>query len=617
MRLTVSAFFAAVVLVSGVLARAQSVELEPSGFEDRAAAYHAFMLGRLLQGGGNLDAAVAAYLQAAELDPSASGIWSELAELYARQNRSDEAISAGNTALNRNPDNRDAHRILGLVYAARASSQNDPVQTDVEQAIDHLEQARNPGFPDAGLYLTLGRLYITSGQAESAIEVLTEVLEAEPQFTEALVILAAAHETRQEWAAAAAAYERAVLLSPRRARYRRRLAGSLINAGEPDRALGVLRDLVELRSDDTEAWFQLAELELQRNNHDSAEMAARRVIELEPTGLRGPFVLSRVQGAMGQYRAMADTLVLLVGKVRDGGDSLPQLAGLLQSLSVAYHRLGDFEGAIDALTEANELVPANFRLQVQLAQTYLDAERFDEAAGVLARAREARPDSLALVRLEAQALLARGSANDAIALLERALPDHIDEPIAHVALAGVYSDNGRVDQAVRVLEEAEARFPDSTLIVFQLGALFEQAQRFAEAEQAFRRVLDANPDDAQTLNYLGYMLAERGERLDESVLLIQRALELDPQNGSYLDSLGWAYFKNDELELAEAPLRRASDQLQSNSVVQDHMGDLLFRLGRYSEAISAWERALAGDGNGLDLLEVETKIQEARTRLNR
>ena len=199
--------------------------------------------------------------------------------------------------------------------------------------------------------------------------------------------------------------------------------------------------------------------------------------------------------------------------------------------------------------------------------------------------------------------------------VEDARIQHADRPIAHVALAGVYSDNDRVDDAVQVLTEAEQRFPDSRLITFQLGAVFERVRRYTEAEQAFRRVLDRNPEDAPALNYLGYMLAELGERLDESVLLIQRALELDPKNGSYLDSLGWAYFKQDRLELAESPLREASDQLQSNSVVQDHMGDLLFRLERYEEAISAWDRALAGDGDGLDLSTVEAKIRDARTRL--
>ncbi len=55
------------------------------------------------------------------------------------------------------------------------------------------------------------------------------------------------------------------------------------------------------------------------------------------------------------------------------------------------------------------------------------------------------------------------------------------------------------------------------------------------------------------------MLAERGERLDESVELIKRALKFEPDNGSYLDSLGWAYFKGGKLDLAEEHLKRAAD----------------------------------------------------------
>ena len=113
------------------------------------------------------------------------------------------------------------------------------------------------------------------------------------------------------------------------------------------------------------------------------------------------------------------------------------------------------------------------------------------------------------------------------------------------------------------------------------------------------------------------MLAERGERLDESVDLIQRALVLDPNNGSYLDSLGWAYLKQNRLELAEPALRQAGEQLRRNSVVQDHLGDLLFRLERYAEATSAWERALAGDRDGVDLSVIEDKLRDARDRLSR
>ena len=113
-------------------------------------------------------------------------------------------------------------------------------------------------------------------------------------------------------------------------------------------------------------------------------------------------------------------------------------------------------------------------------------------------------------------------------------------------------------------------------------------------------MLARDPENAAALNYLGYMLAERGERLDESVGYLKKALQIEPENGSYLDSLGWAYFKADKLDLADDNLKRAADQLKTNSVIQDHYGDVLFKLGRYDEAIAAWTRALAGDGDSID-----------------
>src|SRR6202011_1719818 len=114
------------------------------------------------------------------------------------------------------------------------------------------------------------------------------------------------------------------------------------------------------------------------------------------------------------------------------------------------------------------------------------------------------------------------------------------------------------------------------------------------------------------LNYLGYMLAERGERLDESVRVLKRALELEPENGSFLDSLGWAYYKADKLDLAEANLKRAADQLRTNSVIQDHYGDVLLKLGRFDDAIAAFTRALNGDGDSIDKGEIEKKVRAAK-----
>jgi tetratricopeptide (TPR) repeat protein len=113
------------------------------------------------------------------------------------------------------------------------------------------------------------------------------------------------------------------------------------------------------------------------------------------------------------------------------------------------------------------------------------------------------------------------------------------------------------------------------------------------------------------------MLAERGERLDEAVALIERALALDPGNGSYLDSLGWAYFKLRRYEDARSHLAQAASQLPTNSVVHDHLGDALAALGRHADAIGAWQRALAGDREAIDPAGIVTKIAHAKEQASR
>jgi len=128
----------------------------------------------------------------------------------------------------------------------------------------------------------------------------------------------------------------------------------------------------------------------------------------------------------------------------------------------------------------------------------------------------------------------------------------------------------------------------------------------------FRDLIARDPLDAGALNYLGYMLAERGTSLDDAVAFIQRALEIDPDNPSFLDSLGWAYMQQGKLDLADAPLTTAAAKLPKNSVIQDHLGDLRQKQNRQAEAVAAWQKALAGDGDALDRARVQKKIDAAK-----
>lgn len=101
-----------------------------------------------------------------------------------------------------------------------------------------------------------------------------------------------------------------------------------------------------------------------------------------------------------------------------------------------------------------------------------------------------------------------------------------------------------------------------------------------------------SPRNPIALNNLGYFLIERNERLDEAVKLVQQAIEIDPENPSYLDSLGWGYFKTGKLDLAEQNLKKALKIDPFSATMLDHLGDVYQKQGNIELAKQFWQRAL-------------------------
>ncbi len=144
--------------------------------------------------------------------------------------------------------------------------------------------------------------------------------------------------------------------------------------------------------------------------------------------------------------------------------------------------------------------------------------------------------------------------------------------------------------------------------------MLEREKRHNEAEAIFRQALLIEPDSAPILNYLGYMNADRGVKLEEALALIQKAVELDPASGAYKDSLGWALYRLNRTAPAEEAVRQALEKDGDNAVILDHLGDIVSKRGRVVEALRCWQRALKGedDEGELDRSRVEAKIRDAQ-----
>jgi tetratricopeptide (TPR) repeat protein len=367
-----------------------------------------------------------------------------------------------------------------------------------------------------------------------------------------------------------------------------RWATALLSVGDTpavDKARVVLKDVAVANPSHVRGLYLLVQAERTLANSAGAEATARKLIAASPNSVWGQYALAQVFSDRRDYRSVIATLQPIVAgwaSRKDNG----------QGLNVV-------------------------RLHEQLGLAYQGLEQHDKAVEQFAQARQIAPGDIRVARLEALALREMGQMERGVTLLERVLKQDDKQPAAYLALAELYLEAGRLPQALTVLDRAAAALPGDTAVPYGVGNLLESQKHYAEAERVFKRLLATDPSHVQALNSLGYMLAERGERLEESVEYIKRALEIEPNNPAIIDSLGWAYFKLNQLELAEIHLRKAAAGLVTNSVIQDHLGDTLFKLGNFDEAARAWERALAGDGDSIERATIERKIKSAREKIRK
>jgi tetratricopeptide (TPR) repeat protein len=492
---------------------------QPAPVSPPAQAYFEFLLARRLESQGDTAGALAALKRAQGHDPKSAEILAELAGFHARQNEGSEAIDAAERALKIDPNNLEAHRMLGLVFAALSEAGGTPVPGRTQQqmrssAIEHLTKILDtPAVAtDLNLQLTLARLLLRSGRAERAVPVLENIVSQAPFAAEPYAMLGEARLSLGRIDGAIEAYEMAAEINPRN--------------------YAVLGDLYEKQG----RWADAA------RSYEQA-LANPRAVTRE---LRMRYFMALLNSADKANAAKARD------GLRDYLLTTPQDVRGLLLLSRAQLELGDFTNAEETARRLLAFDPTNERATHALADT-------------LAARREYRK-VVDLLTPFVQDLDGRSKGYESDAALLLSLLGH-----AHLELK-------EYDRAVSVLMTAVKRDPLS----------------------------------APALNSLGYMLAERGERLPEAVGFIERALKVDPDNPSYLDSLGWALHKQGKTDEAEPHLRRAADALPTQSVIQDHYGDVLVKRGKIPEAIGAWERALAGDGTDIDRPVIEKKIKDAK-----
>jgi tetratricopeptide (TPR) repeat protein len=616
--------------------------------------------------------AIDEYKIALSADPDSPLLNDGLADLYFRiPGRVHDAEITAKALLNKSPNDLDAHKLLGRIYlrelgdASNAPSSSSSTlldqaiaeyvkivslePKDVEDrmvlgqlyTVKHQSQKAEEQFktaqalePDSEeVVLNLARLYAESGDVARSAHVIEAVPE-EDRSSKMEFALGAAYDQLKRPKDAIAAYQRAADLEPEDVDTLRALAQALSNDDQLDAALKQYKDISEADPDDVATLVHICEIQQKQGNYDDALATIRKARKKDPENLEAGYNEGRLLDHLGRFDEAAQDFEKMVeltshangaytpDEKNNRGIFLERLANVYHEQNKTDQAIATYEKMIDL---GGDMALGGYQGEVE---TYHDAMQYDKAVAVARKAVDARPKERAPKLVLAEALVDDGKADEALTLAKGLLDESPEDRRTWIEISEIDKRMHRWKDAEDALNKAgtlTTEKSDQTYLLFLRGALAERQKHFEPAEQYFRQVLDQAPSPelkATTLNYLGYMFADRSIRLPEALKMIKQALDLDPANGAYLDSLGWVYFKLGQYELAEDNLRKAVERDQTDPTVHDHLGDLYEKTGRIRLAAAQWElsiseyaKSTSADVDPGDVTKVQHKLESARVRL--
>jgi len=368
-------------------------------------------------------------------------------------------------------------------------------------------------------------------------------------------------------------------------------------AGDKPRALQEARAALDAQPD-SEAAAMLALQMGVETEPDQSVARARAFIATHAESRNLRVLLARALASLKDYDGARDELQALA---RANPEDF-EILYMQGALAYQSQRPSDADGYLKQYLEVHEQRTAKgaaplpeadnaLFLRVQIAE---DQQRYDDAFDLLAKVDD--PDAALPARLRQAVLRGKqGRVDDARGILHLIDPRDVREG-SQVALteAQILRNAGDRDEAVKVLEAANQRYPDAPDLMYDLAMLYEQQNRIDDMESRLRRIIAIKPDHAHAYNALGYSLADRNVRLPEAKRPIERAMNLAPDDPFIVDSMGWVHYRMGDNAKALSYLERAYE-LRPDAEIAVHLGEVLWASGQQARARELWREVQSKD----------------------
>ncbi|MFL6438632.1 MAG: tetratricopeptide repeat protein [Terriglobales bacterium] len=658
---------------AAVPATKPSADATPPAQRDRAQAYYHYSLAHMYEEMVSVyghseyaSKAIDEYKLALQNDPGSEQLNAGLAELYFKTGHIRDAVTESQEIIKRDPNNLDARKLLGRIYLRSLGDMQGGTQSSeiLKLAIEQFSQIVLLEPDNIDDHLLLGRLYIIDkdyvkaegefkaarhiqsdseeavinlaylyneeGDSKKAVDVLQSFPDGE-RSGKLYAVLGYTFEQQKEFKHAVDAYKHAIDLDKDNLDAQRGLANSLLGDNQIEAALAQYKQVADSDPQDAQAYLRMSEIYRRQGKYTEAMATLKKADSLVQDSLEVPYNEALIDEAEGKFDEAIQLLQGLVDKTQKPIATLSSSernnrSVFLERLGSIYRETGKNQQAIETFRKMMDLGDESTkRGYSQIIDTYREDKQWNQATAAAQEAVKALPKEADMRMVLAGQLADSGKVDEGVALAKAQLKGTAEDRDVYLQLSQIYARLRRWSDADEALDKASAlssKPEDKKYDYYLRGSYLERQKKYEPAEEMFRKVLATDPRDAGTLNYLGYMLADRGVRLEEALGLIKRAVQEEPQNYAYLDSLGWAYFKLGNYDMAEETLRKAMDHNNNDPTVHDHMGEVYAKTGRLKLAAAQWERALEEWNRSLpadvetnDVARVQKQLESTKMKL--
>lgn len=511
---------------------------------------------------------------------------------------------------------------------------------NIKEAISYLEAAVEQDPESQLLKRELTLLYLYDNKFDNALGMIREVLQAEPEDIQSLIILGGVEHKLENFKAAADAYEKVIEIDPSQEKIYLFL-GSLYNeTGEIEKSLDIYKKATEQFPESFYCHFFLAKAYKENGNAHEAEKWFIKTLKIDDDLIEPRFELLEIYQNRDDSVDMREKIVRMY---KDILNKEPDNVRAEMDLGLYYQRIGmndAFHAVVKELADKSLTSP---RITRKFIFLFFEQGRFSDALILLKGMLEYQPDSSDLNYLAGVAYNETKDTKNAMEAFKKVTPDSRFFESAAVHVAFCYKDNQQMDEAIQYLEQAVSKTSANMELHLYLGAFYEENAEYDKAEGILKKALEADhrntrilfrlgvvydkwakkeasidqmkkvieidPLDAHALNYLGYTYLDLDRNLEEAERLILKAVELKPDDGYIIDSLGWLYYKTGKIEEALKTLEKAVQLVPDDPIILEHLGEVYLETGQTEKALQMFKRSLSHSKNG-NRSALEAKIKQ-------